>query len=96
MEKVPVGDVGQSFKRQPSKLPRGHIGSQGRLPVLQSLTFIILVTEIHARAHSIVDTEPSIAETVDVLAKVPKSHVPARKCGAARAQRLWRSGIGVC
>ena len=61
-----------------------------------SLTFIILVTTIHARAHSIVDTEPSIAETVDVLAKVPKSHVPARKCGAARAQRLWRSGIGVC
>ena len=34
MEKVPVGDVGPSFKRQPSKLPRGHIGSQGRLPVL--------------------------------------------------------------
>ena len=73
-----------------------HIGSQGRFPVLWLLTFIILVTAIHARAHSIVDTEPTIAETVDVPAEVPKSHVPARQCGAARAQRLWRSGIGVC
>ena len=96
MEKVPVGDVGPSFKRQPRKLPRGHISGRRAGFRLWSLTFIILVTTIHARAHSIVDTEPSIAETVDVLAKVPKSHVPARKCGAARAQRLWRSGIGVC
>ena len=28
MEKVPVGDVGPSFKRQPSKLPRGHISGR--------------------------------------------------------------------
>ena len=83
MEKVPVGDVGPSFKRQPSKLPRGHISGRRARFRLWSLTFIILVTTIHARAHSIVDTEPSIAETVDVLAKVPKSLREPSGSGAA-------------
>ena len=80
MEKVPVGDVGPSFKRQPSKLPWGHISGR-RLPCALAAHFYY-IGHGHPRqgitsSINIVDTEPTIAETVDVPAEVPKSHVPA-------------------
>ena len=72
-----------------------HIGAQGRLLVLWLLTFIILVMAIHASAHSIVHTEPTIDATFDVLvdAQIACSSSAMRSC--ASPQRLWRSGIDV-